>query len=538
MKETDLFGLTRFLVPAVIIIIGLVLSLLFTPFTAWSLLTAAMVAMMLVPRPQVIVICYIYWSLLGRIFVDPTLYVGFRIPMVRFVDEFLAVGMTVCLLGQITLVKRMRKALNTYLACLTVLLVFMAISVQVNGVPRVPAFKFTTAYLGFVPAFLLMLDYTPRMSGRRFIAFLTLVLFVQLALNIGWKFGFNPILNVDQGGPDFAHGTLGGCNYVAYFCVFFILLCVSRLLERESVPGFSRPWTFVLMTLCFVQLVYTFTTHAILLLVLMIFLMLVMGLRFGYMPVNVAFVFIAVFLFVGLLTFLIIQVSDVGRFLNVTLSPKTLMERLESMKHGSLATVYRNVFFDVWDELPAPILGGGPGNFSSAVAIEYGAPLTKKYIWFYYMSASGQQMIRGSSVTQSLISGISAMWGDLGPAGAPLFFALYVIPARRVWRHMNNNAYIDPHQRVLSRAYITFMVMCLLITLLQDNFWSDLLQCSVFAMSAYLWDPILPEKPNLIPESAPTWVRRRQLGRSIDVTGALGRRRPSGRRAGPIQRPV
>jgi hypothetical protein len=123
-----------------------------------------------------------------------------------------------------------------------------------------------TTYLGFVPIFLVMQEYTPRPKGTRIVALLITVLFVQLALNVSWYLGFNPILNFDSGGPDFAHGTLGGCNYVAYFCVFIILLVMSRLLEHRRVPGLGYGLSIVLGLAAFVQLLFTFTFHALLLL--------------------------------------------------------------------------------------------------------------------------------------------------------------------------------------------------------------------------------------------------------------------------------
>jgi hypothetical protein len=175
-------------------------------------------------------------------------------------------AMTLCLFGQITMVRRVQANLSALVVCLLALLGIMGLSAYVNGTSKLVAFKFVSTYLGFVPIFLVMLEYTPRPKGSRIVALLITVLFVQLALNVSWYLGFNPILNFDSGGPDFAHGTLGGCNYVAYFCVFIILLVMSRLLEHRRVPGLGYGLAVVLGLAAFVQLLFTFTFHALLLL--------------------------------------------------------------------------------------------------------------------------------------------------------------------------------------------------------------------------------------------------------------------------------
>jgi hypothetical protein len=139
-------------------------------------------------------------------------------------------------------------------------------------------------------------------------------------------------------------------------------------------------------------------------------------------------------LIVLIIAFLVVAIAGVGEAIFAFFDPKVLAQRLEMMRTGPTVAIYRNVFIDIWHEVPVPLLGAGPGGFGSSVALEYGAPLTRKYLWVYYLTTSGREMIRGSSITQSLISGISALWGDLGPIGALLYFGLYIIPARRIWR--------------------------------------------------------------------------------------------------------
>lgn len=489
MQDLPLATLFRFLVPAAVIVAGLVLSVLIEPIMAWAIVAACMLGIILVPNPRLLFLAYVFWSLFAGILTDPVITIPGNFGMTRYVDELIAAAFTLCLVGQMTMIRRLRADLRPFVTCFLLLLAIMALSIYVNQVNKLVAFKFLSTYLGFVPPFLVMLAYLPRPRPTRITALLVILLAVQLALNFTWYFGANPIGNRDLGGPDFAHGTLGGCSYVAYFCVFLLLLAMARLLEPRRVPGLGQGLALFIAAAAFVQLLFTFTMHAILLLGFCAFLYLVLGVRLRFVAAGKLAALMGIGAGVLLLGYLLVAVADVEYVLRAYLNPETIKARLMMMRYGPTMTIYHNVFIDIWNEVPVPLLGAGPGAFGSSVALEYGAPLTRKFLWVYYMTVSGRQMIQGSSITQSVISGISAIWGDLGPIGALLFFGLYVIPVRRVWRHLKAQRYADPYQRLMARVFMPFMAMILFVTLLQDNFWNDLLQCSVFVLGAYLWDP-------------------------------------------------
>lgn len=495
MKELPVAALFRFLIPASVIAIGLVLSIMLDPLKAWIFIAVAMAASFLIPNPKRLITFYFLWVLLGGIMMDSKLYLGWSIPGIRYIDEFITATITLCLCGQMTMVRRLRSELSPLIFCLLFLLGVIGLSAYVNGSSKFIVFKFVSSYVGFVPILLLMLEYTPRPPSRSIVRLLVALLLLQLALNIGWYFGFNPIINYDLGGPDFAHGTLGGCNFVAYFSVFMILLCVSRLLEHRRVPGFGRGLAVFVAAVAFIQLLFTFTMHALFLLILVGGLQLLLGVRLRYLQAQRLIILVILGITGGGLALLVVSIAGVGEAIFTFFDPQVLALRVHALMTGPTANIYRNVMIDIWHEVPVPLLGAGPGGFGSSVAIEYGAPLTRKYIWVYYLTTSGRDMIRGSSITQSLISGVSALWGDLGPFGTFLYFGLFIIPARRVWRNLAGALYQDPFQRVLSRVYMPYLTMLLLIILLQDTFWNDVVQCSVIFLNAYLWDPIATAAP-------------------------------------------
>ena len=512
MKELPVAALYRFLVPAAVIVTGLVLSLVLDPLRAWMFLAVSMVAAILIPNPRHLLFLYFVWVLFGTMLIDSKLNIGIGIPGIRYIDEFLTAALTLCLFGQMTMVRRVRASLAPLVLCMLLLLGVIGLSAYVNGSSKFLVFKFASSYLGFIPIMLVLLEYAPKPAPARIMFLLVTVLFVQIALNVAWYFGFNPIGNYDSGGPDFAHGTLGGCNYVAYFCVFVILLSISRLLEHRAVPAFRAPLALLLGMVALVQLLFTFTAHALLLLGACGGLLFVLGVPLKYLKPHRLFALAAVAIVILAIAMTVVSVAGVGEGILTFLKPEVLAMRFEAMRTGPTANIYRNVFFDLWHEVPVPLLGAGPGGFGSSVAIEYGAPLTRKYLWIYYLTISGREMIRGSSITQSLISGISAMWGDLGAIGALLYFSLYIIPARRIWRHLVANRYQDPFQRTLSRVYMPYFAMLVLITLLQDIFWNDLMQCSFLFLSAYLWDPIAVAAPPVVEKPAPARSRLSQPG--------------------------
>ena len=485
---------------------GLVMSALFGPLWGWGFVAAAAMAAMLFSRPDLLLA--LYWLAVSlRDYLTTTVV---RFQLLDFLDEvFIVTFAGMALVSRILGRPRRDANLRWVNRFLFALLFLAGASTLLNRAAYKGAFSFLLTYLGFFATFYVAYDaLRDRPRAARWIWRIVVgFLLVQLVANLGWLAGLNPLPNWRLGTLDFAIGLCGNSVYLAHLAVLVAFFAFS--LFRHS-GGAPRRWRFLIVVpIAAVQLVLAYANHAFIVAgaLLLIYVTLATH-RLRYLLSSLA---VCAVLFVGL------QSLDAAGLLSDNpirrLSGDNLRSRWQSMVYGPKGEIARNVFLIAPREIPCFMLvGAGPGNFGSSVAQESHPPLAAKYINYIRETWSGRRSLFGSSILQHYITGVLAIYSELGPLGALLFFGFHLYALFRVLRRLHRNAYPLVFQRALAEVFVLAMCQYLVMNLLTDLLNADIWQAPLWIVAAVVWNPIgaeqaqsaaVPVEPETAPEPQP-----------------------------------
>jgi hypothetical protein len=141
------------------------------------------------------------------------------------------------------------------------------------------------------------------------------------------------------------------------------------------------------------------------------------------------------------------------------------------------------------DHLPYPLLGGGPGNYTSRTAFLTGRPLAQlPHMFDLYISSDPGYTSARTSVLASPRTGYITLWGELGPAGMLLYWGMYVYAAVRVWRQSRRRLYVDPHRHILAQAFVPSVIAFLIVNALRDIGVVLVLNVGLWIWAAAVWN--------------------------------------------------
>lgn len=460
--------------------LGLALTFQLGPLAGWFVPGIVAVGCILLGKPRVLLFMYFAWICTAG-------FIQMAIPIggLSYADELFNIAIATAWLGGVAIVKRPRRRdMLVFNRTVLFLLIFTMLSALLNRI-SLPALHFTSTYLGFIFVFYFALNHTQENDAKIVFVFSLVLLFIQLFLNAGWMFGFNPVYNFFAGSVDFAVGSLNGCNIVAYFCVFFITLVIGRWTERMN--GWQSLLCIGSGVLALIQLYYTFTFHAYIFLVIAVVIQL--GFRFFVGKIRLSTIFVVIVLStVGISGFVLLS-DEVRTELRQQFSIDSLKYRWMVMSQGPKGEVIRNVFVRSAEDIPYPILGAGPGNFASAIGIQYRSFLAEKYVNYFYLTYTGRLELQGGSITQHFGGGYVGIWSELGPFGFILFIGLNIGAFLRIARNYTHNYYTPGPQMALAEAYLASAVIMVFLNFITDMLSMDVVTCGMWFFAAILWNP-------------------------------------------------
>ncbi|MDI6773926.1 MAG: hypothetical protein QME60_00810 [Verrucomicrobiota bacterium] len=443
---------------------------------------------LLVGRPKWLLTTYFLWVMVYE-FVSFL----FRGECVRWVDK----GLTLLLL-LVLVAHRIRSSsgferFRILEAAAGVLLALTIASGVANLAPALGAAHFVLSYFRFFLIFACARHFLTDRDSRFIYYLMGACLLFQLAINVGWQLGINPIPNFRAGSVDFAIGTLQGCDLVSYFAIACATLFVVGFFNSR------RPlWKFVnliMVLLAVYQVWISYTVHAYALLVVSLGILLLLPFRDPKKRLWLGATALTI-----LLVSCLPQLPGIGTgtrsrsalgYLTDNFNARNMRQRWERMIRGSKGQAYRDVCYHSTWELHCPWLGAGPGNFASAVGRHYRRPLAEKYINYVISAPTTQRYIQlseGSSVTGHTDSGFLAIWSELGPLGALLYWGLHVYAAARVLRLIRRGVLPDDfHQRILAEAFVPTMAVWVIINLLVDVAYNPFLAGGLWAWAGMVW---------------------------------------------------
>jgi hypothetical protein len=467
---------------------GLLASMFFPPFMAWGAITVIMLGAILIGHPRHILFLFWVWA-------------SFRPLILQMADHsvvrgsngfFYAAIIGICFAGYVWR-RTDTGRISVVFKMVTALLGVTLASFLVNRSPIFNITWFFMNYLAFPFVFYVAYTTLDRRHWRWLVGGVIGLMLIQFALNIGWRFGANPLPNIWTGTGntyDLAQGTFGTCAQVAYFMVAVIFLLFSALRLRTK----YKPWIILLLGVAVIQLYMAYTNHSYIMFMVLLPIYLVLSKQ--SVRVRMACV---VMVILGALAFSFFAAWDtssgsVEASVDSMLTAENLELRWDRFSHGpKIELINRIAVQNVSRDPMLWLFGNGPGNGLSAVGMKHNNAFAWEYLGEFVANTDNFTAKDMSSISGSFYSGILSIWSELGVGGYLLYLGIYVYVIGRVTRRLIKNQYRDVFQRVLAEGFVMAMLMFLFVSLLQDVFWVPYFTVGLWIWAAMVWDPVAPE---------------------------------------------
>jgi hypothetical protein len=210
---------------------------------------------------------------------------------------------------------------------------------------------------------------------------------------------------------------------------------------------------------------------------------------------------ISVLAVVGVLLF---AVSPEHRISAEILDLYSLEQRFHRTMSGPKPLAYKEVFLDADKHLPVPLLGGGPGNYTSILAFDNLRPRAFLPHMLIHYSDVYRKLTYSGSVLSSPRSGFITIYGELGPMGFFLFWGGYLYVVWVIFRQLIEGKYIDTSREIMAAAFIPSMLVLVLLNILLDSVRGLHLNLGMWIWAAMVWRPCKPAEVNeAVPDSKP-----------------------------------
>ena len=87
------------------------------------------------------------------------------------------------------------------------------------------------------------------------------------------------------------------------------------------------------------------------------------------------------------------------------------------------------------------------------------------------------------------MSGVLAIWSELGPLGLLLYFGFHLYALFRIAKAVRGKAYSDPTQRILAEAFPPVMAMIILLNIITDYLYLAFFTGGLWIWAACVWTP-------------------------------------------------
>jgi hypothetical protein len=471
------------LIVAGFLLLGVGLSVVVGPIYGWGVLAAGVFASMSIGRPRLILVLCLLWSAVTEFATSIS-----ASPLIRFADEMILL----VILGTLIMIYISQRPsypdLRRFSKMTVLLLTLTLLSAVLNLVPASRVVHFFLSYLSFIPVFYLAYDAFKPQDYRYILSAFLLLFFLQFGLNLAWWGGLLPRVGASRSAVDFAVGTLGVCNLVAYFSVVVI---ISSLAAWRVYSGPIRHMLYAGLAVCAViQLYITYTLHAFVPLLggLAVYYLLVFKeLRHRWLPLAGGTVVLCLLL-------MLIVAGESGYQLPsrdaLGVGWDYVTFRGIGVLEGPKGQTMQHLIRLVPTTSPlVPIIGGGPGNFLSSIGIINVVPMARDAMGDYFLTYTGRMEMASGSILQHPVTGYLALYSELGLLGLLLYMGLHVHAFSRVTRQLVRREYTHPTQRLMAQVYVVSAVVFWLINLLADFFHIDFFQVSIWLLAACVWIP-------------------------------------------------
>ena len=470
-------------------IIALLIGIVFAGMKGFFAVAISLFGMILISRPGLLLLFY-WLYVLWIPFLSQIVLFGGRL---QFGDELLALCLLGVLISQLIIRKSLQPKLDPLLLLILISLFFTALSAFANTSSKKNILRFLLIYYRFVIVFYYSVYLVTNRKAKLLFRCIIATFVLQMLLNFGWAIGINPLPNRSIGTADFCLGTGISANNVAYYMIAFSLIIISYI--NSPLGPRKQFWFVVWLIPVFVQIYLTYTVHAY-------FLLPVIGLfhwvLFTGKKNRILTLAICSLLVIGLSLCVRHGFGKHSRLINQTASYDYAKRRFDRMIHGVKGQLYANVFFHAMKDMRFPLLGAGPGNFTSPMAMATETLLVAKYVPLYYITNSGYIITTRGSITEYPYTGMTTIWGELGPVGFLVYWGLHVYASFHVYLQLKRRQYKTFHQHVLAQAYVSVMIMYIGLNTILDFANHAFLSNGIWIWAGCVWYPLetRSNKPN------------------------------------------
>ncbi len=439
-----------------------------------------MAALILASHPKKLLAAY--WLLI--LFV-PSLEVFFPSILIKTLEQGMGIYILFLLFADFAIRRHNLPGIKQVSWCLSALMILILASSIANKVPPDSVLFFILIYIKPFGIFFFTLQHLNKVDSKKVFRILILSLALQLLLNAAAYIGVNPLPRIiGRVFVDFSVGTLGSSHDVAYYMIVLVILMCSCLRHFNSV--LIRTGCYLLSILSAIQFYLAYAIHA--------YPLYIGGFVLEYIlyvkRVTLRHVLSSVIL-VTMLASVIIALFASGPQLNVSrqiAKPALVRYRIQKSMAGPKGIAYRDVFLRAHTHLDFPLLGGGPGNYTSPIAFLNERPLTKLPHLAYRFTMLARRMDYGTSISKVPWTGMLTIWGELGPLGWMLFWGLHVYAALRIFRQRQRQEYSSLYRIILAEAFVPTMIVFLLLNIIIDASRAPHLCLGIWIWAASVWN--------------------------------------------------
>lgn len=312
---------------------------------------------------------------------------------------------------------------------------------------------------------------------------------VQYLYNILWQRGLWVRIHPDTSGGVFGPDRVyGGAHIVGYISVFALFLLTGWWVSAgRHASRRQRFWAYVCLLVIGYNLVFmTDTKHALIL----------APLAFWPFLLHPAFsARVRTHLMLGGLLFILAAAV----YFHLASFRGGLMRQIEGLKNSPKGEILFAVTSDFPHLVPYPLLGAGPGRFTSNQAVDARMPLARRYIIPYDDQQRRLSYWRSQgSLVQSSILGIVRtdffkLMGEFGWLGTAVFYWFYVWIIFRLFRksmdwppgHLASGLFLGLACCITFLMFITFLIGVVTVPVLAFPLWFFI---------GRAWDMPLPAK--------------------------------------------
>ena len=483
----------KYIIVAFVLLAAIVVSFVLSPIEGAAVIPILAFGFILMGRPRILLFLYI-----GFLSVQPILQtLGGTV--IKRVDDLLAALIWGLFFSLLALRKIKMERIKKWWKFALLIIVYAAISFLFNRGTARGAWQCTAIYLSFIPFFALIANYLKPSDFKPFLIATILFFFLNVILNIGWLLHINPLPNrawvflathgYGSGYMDASIGTLGACDRLSYFCVFFIFLLFSLYRNIDLVGKKWKKIITITLIVLFIQLFATFTNHA-------------------YFFFALAFVPFALFSkswkvwhfilvgIIGIISFNIL-IATSETFAEV-FSKENLTYRYEKLNKSAKIQLYNDLLIEnAKDDTLEWMVGVGPGNGMGPIGKDNLTPFALKMLLEYYQrTGEDTRSMQMTSITGSTASVIFTLWGDFGLFGFLIFVAIYGVAIKKCISVIRSPA-SSLQKRVIAEALIGIFTMLALVSIVTDIFYSIFLTIWIWLLIAFLYLPDEDQKNHL-----------------------------------------